>query len=84
MTFLIVLKEVKVHVQHDGVVLKRQLENRLYVTMGKMTISCVLSTYLGFCQAKRTVGSESHQILSHGAVAICSHPKMGRFILNDS
>lgn len=34
MPFLIILK-VEVHMQHDGIVLKRQLENRLDVTMEK-------------------------------------------------
>lgn len=35
MPFLIILKAVGVHMQHDGIVLKRQLENRLYLTMEK-------------------------------------------------
>lgn len=49
-----------------------------------MRIPCVLSTFFRFCGGKGTVGSKSHQIPSHGGVAICSHPKMGRFILNYS
>lgn len=71
------------HMQHDGIVLNRQLKKTV-CDNGKMRISCVLSTFLGFCGAKGTVGSESHQIPSPGGVAFCSHSKVGGFILNYS